>query len=127
MKKKKRGLVEWQHLSETTGSTGSYDRYTSERTSSSSFDGAENVLANPDSLPAQDSSPSSPQQLMGEAIQHLQGRQKEVYLLVMREDKSIAEAGEVLDISKGTAQTYLDRAIKFITAYCKQGMDGGRV
>lgn len=72
-------------------------------------------------------SPSSPQQLMGEAIEHLQGRQREVYILTMREDKSLSEAGEILAISKDSVRTYLDRAIAFISAYCQQGIDQGRI
>lgn len=71
--------------------------------------------------------PTNPQMLMGEAIEHLQGRQKEVYLLYMREDRSFAEVGEILGINRFTARDYLERAIKFITAYCEQGIKGGRV
>lgn len=75
----------------------------------------------------QATTPSSPQLLMGEAILHLQGRQKEVYLLVMREDKSMAEAAEILNIGKSTVQTYLDRAISFISDYCKAAIEQGRM
>lgn len=73
------------------------------------------------------SHPTTPQRIMGEAIQHLQGRQKEVYMLVVRDDRSWADAGKVLGISKGSVQIYLNRAVRFITAYCKQAMDKGRV
>ncbi len=122
MRKKYSRFVEKQDLGEITGSVHSYERYVA-----GSRDQEESALANPDCLPECNTTPSTPQQLMGEAIEHLQGRQREVYILVMREDRSLAEAGEVLNISKSTAQTYLDRAIKFITDYCKQGIDGGRV
>lgn len=84
--------------------------------------------ANPDVLPETEiAAPSTPQLLMGEAIRRLAGRQKECYLLVMREDKSLAEAAEILGIAKGSAQVYVDRAVKFISAYCKQAIDGGRI
>jgi RNA polymerase sigma factor (sigma-70 family) len=121
MKNKKRGLVETQPLDEMRGTVNSYHNFTA------SHDNEESALANPDILPEQPTAPSSPQLLMGEAVQHLQGRQKEVYLLVMREDKSLAEAAEILEISKSTVQTYLDRAIAFITAYCQQAMDQERI
>lgn len=71
--------------------------------------------------------PSNPQLLMGEAIQHLQGRQKQVYLLVMRDDRSLTEAAKVLGIGKSTAQSYLERAVAFIKGYCEQAIEGGRV
>lgn len=84
--------------------------------------------ANPDVLPETEiAAPSTPQLIMGEAIEHLQGRQREVYLLSMREDKSWAEIAEVLSISKGTVQRYKDRAIKFIEQYCKAAIAKGRV
>lgn len=92
------------------------------------FSSAEQPQANPDVLPeAEAVGPSTPQLLMGEAIQHLQGRQKEVYLLTMREGRSLAEAAKVLEISKGTAQRYRERAIKFISGYCREAMERGRV
>lgn len=88
----------------------------------------EHPQANPDVLPETEiAAPSTPQLLMGEAVEHLQGRQREVYLLTMREDKSLGEAAEVLGLSKGTAQKYKERAIKFIEQYCKAAMAKGRV
>jgi DNA-directed RNA polymerase specialized sigma24 family protein len=92
----------------------------------------EDTRANPDSLREDeamyvDSQPSNPQLLMGEAIQHLQGRQKECYLLTMREDKSLAEVAEILGISKGAVQIYRQRAVKFLTSYCKVAIKNGRV
>lgn len=119
MKKRKRTIVDMQSLSEIRGSEYSYSNSLDEH--------GESVLANPDQLPEQKASPTSPQLLMGEAIEHLQGRQKEVYLLTMREGLSLAEVGDALSITKSTAQVHLDRAIKFITAYCEEGIKGGRV
>lgn len=91
----------------------------------------EDERANPDSLCDEEASfsncPSTPQLLIGEAVEHLQGRQKEVYLLTMREGKSLSEAGEVLGISKDTARTYKDRAINFVKKYCHQAIRRGRV
>ncbi len=88
----------------------------------------EDKRANPDVLPeAEVSAPSTPQLIYGEAVEHLQGRQREIYLLTMREDKSLGEAAEVLGLSKGTAQKYKERAIKFIEQYCKAAIAKGRV
>lgn len=90
--------------------------------------GVEFAQANPDVLPQTEiAGPSTPQLILGEAITHLQGRQKEVYLLTMRESKSLAETAEVLGITKGSAQVYQKRAIKFLTQYCKAAIDRGRV
>jgi len=123
MKKKKHIIVDVQKTQIIGGDENAYERYVD-----MSEDQREDVRANPDSLPESFSSaPSSPQLIMGEAIEHLQGRQREVYTLVMREGKSLAEAGHILGITKATAQDYRDRAIKFITAYCKQAINGGRV
>ncbi len=121
MGKKRRGLVETQKLKEINGSGNSYENYNEDA------ENLEATLANPDLLPEQSTSPSTPQLIMGEAVEHLQGRQKQVYMSVMREDKSLSEVGEMLDITKSSAQTYLDRAIAFITAYCKQAEARGRI
>lgn len=118
----KKTLVDVNELTERKGNTRSYERYVE-----GSKGGEERAEANPDILLEQDSSPSTPQLIMGEAVLHLQGRQKQVYLSVMRDDKSIAETGEILELSKGTVQTYLDRAIAFITQYCKTAMDRERI
>lgn len=84
--------------------------------------------ANPDVLPETEiASPSTPQLLMGEAVSHLQGRQKEVYLLLMRESKTYEEVSEVLGIARGAVQTYEKRAIKFITNYCREAISRERV
>ena len=79
----------------------------------------EYVLANPDSLPERDIAPTEAQILMGEAIEHLQGRQKEVYLMTYRMNKSQSEMAEILGITRSAVQIYHNRAVKFITAYCQ--------
>lgn len=81
--------------------------------------------ANPDVLPEGtsyfgDPQPTRAQLLMGEAIRHLQGQQKSVYTLTMRESYSLAEAAQKLGISKSTAQVYRERALKFIQQYCQR-------
>ncbi len=91
-------------------------------------DSQEHPRANPDSLPETEIAVlSTPQLLLGEAIQHLQGRQKECYLLTMREGRSFSEAAEMLGIGKGRVQQYRDRAIKFLTQYCQNAIKAGRV
>ncbi len=88
----------------------------------------ESAQANPDVLPETEiAAPSTPQLVLGEAITHLQGRQKECYLLVMREDKSLSEVAEILGIAKGSVQVYVDRAVKFLTQYCRSAINSGRV
>jgi|SRR5579872_3308239 len=88
----------------------------------------EHPQANPDVLPETDiAAPSTPQLLMGEAIEHLQGRQKEVYFLIMRENKSESEVAEILDIPRGNVSKYKKRAVKFISQYCKAAIAKGRV
>ena len=88
----------------------------------------EHPQANPDVLSETGTAaPSTPQLLMGEAIEHLQGRQKEVYFLLLRESKTYAEVAEVLGITRGAVQVYERRAIKFIKQYCRNAMVKGRV
>lgn len=119
MKKNKRNPVEVQELDEIGGKTNSYERYAEDK--------GENVLGNPDILPEISEGPSSPQLLMGEAIEHLQGRQREVYIAIMRDGKTQEETGEMLGISRAAVRTYLDRAISFISGYCKKAMENGRI
>lgn len=79
--------------------------------------------SNPDRLEhPEDCGLSLAKSVFGSAVEHLQGRQKEVYILHMREDKSLAEVAAILDMTKSTAQVYLTRAIKFIGAYCRQAI-----
>lgn len=66
-------------------------------------------------------------EVFGAAVEHMQGRQREVYLLHMREGKSLAEVGEILGMTKSSAQVYLTRAIKFITGYCREAVAKGNV
>jgi len=114
------------HKDASRGEQSPYWDYMAARASEqNSFESAQ---ANPDVLAETEiAAPSTPQLLMGEAIRRLAGRQKECYLLVMREDKSLAEAAQILGIAKGSAQVYVGRAVKFISAYCKQAIDGGRI
>jgi DNA-directed RNA polymerase specialized sigma24 family protein len=140
-----RHFVKKQKLKEIAGSSGAYEQWVEGHKGSRSkgykYKGglderfgrvSEDVLANPDSLREDegmyaDSAPSTPRYLMGEAIEYLQGRQKEVYFLTMREGRSLTEVAEILAIEKGTAQKYKERAIKFIETYCKQMIAKGRV
>lgn len=80
-----------------------------------------------DDLPEQTYYITTPQAIMAEAIEHLQGRQKEVYLMHMRCDCSLGDISTVLKISKGTVQVHLERAVKFVEAYCHQAILKGRV
>lgn len=136
----KRKFIEFHKLSEEKGDSNSYSKWNDKRSINKQkgrladkFDFiTEDVRANPDSLRDDETmyaneQPSTPQLLMGEAVMHLQGRQREVYLLTMREGKSLAEAAEVLGIEKGTAQKYRERAIKFISQFCKAAIERGRV
>jgi len=138
MKNKKR--VETQKLAEVAGSAGAYDKWRENHPTlrakgklGDRFDiVTEDLRANPDSLREDEAlyandHPSTPQYLMGEAVQHLQGRQRECYILTMREGKSFSEAAEILGIGKGRVQQYRTRAIKFISAYCEAAIKGGRV
>lgn len=84
--------------------------------------------ANPDELTEDqgmyaDSQMTAAQMLMGDAIEHLQGRQKDCYIAIMRQGLSFAEAAKLLKISKSAVQIYKTRAVNFITAYCKQQLD----
>lgn len=118
-----------QELGEIRGDTGSYERWVDMHgRRNEEGEPEESVQANPDSLPEGtsyfgDTQPTRAQVLMGEAIEHLQGRQKQVYLLMMREDYSCAQAGKKLGISKWTARDYKDRAIRFIQQYCKRAVE----
>jgi DNA-directed RNA polymerase specialized sigma24 family protein len=117
------------HKDSSTGEHSPYWEYMRTRgESGESGDTREQPQANPDVLPeAESAAPSTPQLIMGEAIEHLQGRQREVYLLLMREAKTYEEVSEILKITRGAAQTYEKRAVKFIESYCKQAIVKGRV
>lgn len=131
---KKRKLVEFQKSKKAQrcrdSSNSERSPYWDDFDANRSESGEEHVRANPNSLAApadQAAAPSTPQLIMGEAIEHLQGRQREVYLLTMREDKSLSEVAEILSIEKASVQVYKSRAIKFIEAYCKAAMAKGRI
>ncbi len=122
-----RHFVKRQKLKEIGGNNDAYEKW-----HRASGEIKEDARANPDSLIEDQAmyangGPSTPQFIMGEAVDHLQGRQKEVYMLIMREGKSFAEVAEILEITKGSVQVYADRANKFITAYCRAAIDRGRV
>jgi DNA-directed RNA polymerase specialized sigma24 family protein len=70
---------------------------------------------------------TGPQSIMAEAIEHLQGRQKEVYILHMRLERSLGECAEILGITKSTAQIHKERAVRFIEQYCKLAIKKGRI
>jgi|ERR1019366_9129704 DNA-binding CsgD family transcriptional regulator len=140
LQSRERHFVKAQKLSEVPGSAGAYEQFLSSHPKQTQkgklgdrFDFvAEDVRANPDSLREDeamyaDSQPSTPQMLMGEAVAHLQGRQKECYILTLRDGKSFSEAAKVLGISKSAVEIYRNRAIKFISGYCEQAIKAGRV
>lgn len=84
----------------------------------------ENIRGNPDQLiDLDDCGLSMAREIFGAAVEHLQGRQKEAYILHMREKKSLDEVATILSISKSSAQVYLTRAIKFISVYCHQAIE----
>lgn len=121
MGKKKRKLVDWQDVPKKMVKGRPFDP-------NRQYIDFNPALADPDILPAgQVTAPSTPQLIMGEAVEHLQGRQREVYILTMREDKSLSEVAEILGIEKASAQVYKTRAIKFIEGYCKAAIAKGRV
>lgn len=70
---------------------------------------------------------TQPQFIFGEAVEHLQGRQKEAWMLVMREQLTEQEAAEVMGVRQQVVATYLKRATKFITRWCEIAMARGRV
>jgi len=132
-KPKRRPFIDTQKLKEINGTSGAYEKWVEKQGTSvpkgrlgDRFDFVtEDVRANPDSLTEDDEMYTNnqltpAQETLGEAIEHLQGRQKQVYLLTMRQGLSIRDAAKRLKISKGTAQVYRTRAIAFLVTYCKQ-------
>lgn len=127
-----------QDLQEIRGDRGSYQRWvdnhpknTQKGKGGDRFDFVtEDVRANPDSLREDegmyaDSQLTRPQEIMGDAIEHLQGRQKQVYLLTFRQGLSFAATAKRLHMSRSTVQTYRNRAARFITAYCEAAIQRG--
>jgi|SRR6185437_3864167 len=88
------------------------------------------LVPDPDLLaetPSEEFNPRTARLIMDEAVEHLQGQQAKVYNLAMRCSLSLAQVGEQLGISKDTARTYRDRAIRFVTGYCWEAIQQGRV
>lgn len=77
---------------------------------------------NPDTILNRIRPVSEEELIVADAVEHLQGRQKEVYLLTMRLGLSLSKTASELNIKKATAQVYKARAISFVTAYCKQAI-----
>lgn len=130
-----RNWIRKQKLKDVPGTEEAYQRYVEKGTNKplgklgNRFDfSKESPQANPDLLTESqgmyaDSQMSDAQRIMGDAIEHLQGRQRDVYMLTMRQGMSLREAAALLGIAKGTAQVYKDRAIKFITDFCRQKLE----
>lgn len=124
MRKRLGRTVGTQKTREVNGNTQSYERWIAYHAPKDEYgEAVEPSQANPDTLLESDgvyanSQPTPEQMLMGEAVEHLQGRQKQVYLMMMREGLSGAQAAMKLGISKWTARDYRDRANRFIVQYC---------
>lgn len=140
--KPKSFAVRTQKLKEITGTSGAYERWVDghkgprsrgspKGTLGDRFDFVhEDVKANPDSLREDEglyanSQVTRPQELMGEAIEHLQGRQKQVYLLTFRRGLSFADTAKRLKISRSAVQIYRNRAARFVTQYCEAAIQRG--
>lgn len=123
---KRLARVKLQDLDDVKGRSGAYEHWVGEHMPTNEWgDALEPVESNPDSLVEgtsyfEDVQPTRAQMLMGEAIKHLQGQQKAIYMLTMRESLSLSEAAKKLGIAKSTAQVYRERAIKFIQQYCER-------
>lgn len=133
-----RNLVQTQKVKEIKGDSGSYGRWNDKNPINrqkgklgDKFDYVtEDVRANPDSLREDegmyaDNQLARPQELMGEAVEHLQGRQKQVYLLTFRQGLSFAKTAKRLKISRSAVQIYRNRAARFITGYCEAAIQRG--
>ncbi len=137
MKRKK--FIEIQKLTQVNGDVHSYDVWVGKHTQKAKgklgdrFDYTnETPQANPDCLREDeamysDSQLSKPQELMGEAVEHLQGLQRDCYMLTMRQGLSFTEAGKLLKLSKSDVQGYRARAVKFVTEYIKRAIKNGRL
>lgn len=117
-----RNKIKWHKLAEKKGDNTAYESYVLKAGQDEDGVPIEDVRANPDSLAFIERGITRPEEIMGEAIEHLQGRQKDVYMLTIRQGLSLDKAAKLLSISKSAAQIYKDRAIKFITAYCQNKM-----
>ncbi len=93
---------------------------------------SEPLVANPDQLTEEaglyaDSQMTQAQELMSEAVEHLQGLQRDCYMLTMRQGMSFTEAGKLLRLSKSDVQGYRTRAVKFVTEYIRRAIKNGRL
>lgn len=70
---------------------------------------------------------ATPHRIMGEAVEKLKGYHKEVYLLMVRDEKALTEAALVLEMDELQTQKALDEAIEFVRKYCKQAIAKGRL
>lgn len=70
---------------------------------------------------------ATPHRIMGEAIEKLRGYHKEVYLLVVRDEKTLEDAALVLEMNEVQTQKVLDEAIECVRKYCKQAIVKGRL
>jgi DNA-directed RNA polymerase specialized sigma24 family protein len=130
---KKKSFIIHQKITEKQGNGESYGKWVFDnQRGDEGIEGPENEdrLANPDGCNESgrmysNSQMTNAQALMGHAVEHLQGRQREVYLLTMRQGLSIAKAAAQLDITKSSAQVYRTRAINFVSKYCKDAIKNG--
>jgi DNA-directed RNA polymerase specialized sigma24 family protein len=133
-----RHFVRTQKLKTVSGSSGAYEKWVQNHPTLHSkgklgdrFDNVtEDVRANPDSLREDESMYGKirltrPQEVMGEAVEHLQGRQREVYVLLFRTGLSFSEVSKKLRISKSAVQIYKTRALAFVTQYCGRALARG--
>ncbi len=123
-----------QKLRDVNGDEESYQKFCDNRSAKSigklgnRFDfSSESPQANPDLITEgqalyADSQPNKAREIMGDAVEHLQGRQRDVYMMIMRQGLSFQETAKLLKISKSAVQIYKNRAVKFITAFCKNEM-----
>ena len=70
---------------------------------------------------------TKPQALMAEAVEHLQGLQRDCYMLTLRQGYSFTETAKLLRLTKSDVQGYQNRAVKFVTDYCHNAMLNGRL
>jgi len=121
-----RSFVRPQNDRNVKGTADSYGYYVRR----SRYDGEtdrhiENLRANPDQYLADTEGLYSNYQptrlafVMGEAVDRLQGTQRDIYIKTMRQGMSIAEAGRTLGLSKGACQYHRDRAIAYVTGQCR--------
>ncbi len=132
----KRDKIKIQKVKEIKGYAGSYEQWigkhfhqTPKGNLGDRFEFlTEPLVANPDQLTEEqglyaNSQLTKAQELMGEAVDHLQGLQRDCYILTMRQGMSLAEAGKILKLSKSDVQGYRTRAIAFVKGYCQRSLN----